>query len=90
MNKSVTIYGIKACDTMKKARAWLEAHAVPYVFHDYKLRGIDHDTLQAWVRSLGWERLLNRADTTYRKLPDTSKADLDQSKAIALILKSSR
>jgi arsenate reductase (glutaredoxin) len=86
MSTSVTVYGIKACDTMKKARAWLEAHAVPYVFHDYELRGIDHDTLQAWVRSVGWETLLNRAGTTYRKLPDASKADLDQSKAIALML----
>jgi arsenate reductase len=86
MSESVTIYGIKNCDTMKKARAWLEAHAVPYVFHDYKLRGIDHGTLQAWARSVGWETLLNRAGTTYRKLSDASKAHLDQSKAIALML----
>jgi arsenate reductase len=86
MSDSVTIYGIKACDTMQKARAWLEAHAVPYVFHDYKVRGIDHGTLQAWARLVGWETLLNRAGTTYRKLPDASKADLDQSKAITLML----
>jgi arsenate reductase (glutaredoxin) len=86
MSKSVTIYGIKTCDTMKKARAWLEAHAVPYVFHDYRVRGIDHGTLQAWARSVGWETLLNRAGTTFRKLSDASKADLDQSKAIALML----
>jgi arsenate reductase (glutaredoxin) len=86
MNKSVTIYGIKTCDTMKKARAWLDTHAVPYVFHDYKVRGIDHDMLESWARSVGWETLLNRAGTTYRKLPDASKADLDQSKAIALML----
>jgi arsenate reductase len=86
MSESVTIYGIKNCDTMKKARAWLEAHAVPYVFHDYKVRGIDHDTLQAWARLVGWETLLNRAGTTYRKLSDASKAHLDQSKAIALML----
>jgi arsenate reductase (glutaredoxin) len=86
MSKSVTIYGIKSCDTMKKARAWLAAHAVPYVFHDYKVQGIDHGTLQAWARSVGWETLLNRAGTTYRKLSDASKADLDQRKAIALML----
>jgi arsenate reductase (glutaredoxin) len=86
MSESVTIYGIKTCDTMRKARAWLEAHAVPYVFHDYKVQGIDHGTLQAWAALVGWETLLNRAGTTYRKLPDASKADLDQSKAIALML----
>jgi arsenate reductase len=86
MSESVTLYGIKTCDTMQKARAWLEAHAVPYVFHDYKVRGIDQGTLQAWAALVGWETLLNRAGTTYRKLSDTSKADLDQSKAIALML----
>jgi arsenate reductase len=86
MRAPVTIYGIKTCDTMKKARAWLDAHAVPYVFHDYKVRGIEHGTLQAWARLVGWETLLNRAGTTYRKLPDASKADLNQSKAINLML----
>jgi arsenate reductase (glutaredoxin) len=86
MSEPITIYGIKTCDTMKSARAWLEAHAVPYVFHDYKVRGIDHGTLQAWARLVGWETLLNRAGTTYRKLSDASKADLDQSRAIALML----
>jgi arsenate reductase len=86
MRAPVTIYGIKTCDTMRKARTWLEAHAVPYVFHDYKVRGIDQGTLQAWAGLVGWETLLNRAGTTFRKLSDASKADLDQSKAIALML----
>jgi arsenate reductase (glutaredoxin) len=86
MAKSVTIYGIKACDTMKKARAWLEAHGVAYAFHDYKAAGIGRATLEGWARDVGWEALLNRAGTTFRKLPDADKADLDATKAIALML----
>jgi arsenate reductase (glutaredoxin) len=86
MIKPVTIYGIKACDTMKKARAWLETHGVSYSFHDYKVQGIEHGVLEAWVRALGWETLLNRAGTTFRKLPDANKAGLDEVKAIALML----
>ena len=65
-----TIYGIKNCDTMKKARAWLDAHKVSYVFHDYKAAGIDRDILEGWVKALGWDVLLNRAGTTFRMLPD--------------------
>ncbi|MDB5393317.1 MAG: arsenate reductase [Rhodospirillales bacterium] len=83
---SVTIYGIKACDTMKKARDWLEAHDVAYAFHDYKIQGIDRDVLKDWARAVGWEILLNRAGTTFRKLPESSKVDLDKDKAIALML----
>jgi arsenate reductase len=86
MNKLVKIYGIKACDTMKKARSWLETHGIPYEFHDYKAQGIEHDVLAAWARVVGWETLLNRAGTTFRKLPDASKAGLDEEKAIALML----
>lgn len=67
---SVTIYGIKNCDTMKKARAWLDAHGVAYRFHDYKQDGIDKARLAEWVGKVGWETLLNRAGTTFRKLPD--------------------
>ena len=65
-----TIYGIRNCDTMKKARAWLEAHGVDYDFHDYKTEGIDRATLEKWARTVGWEVLLNRTGTTFRKLPD--------------------
>src|ERR1700731_4174268 len=65
---SVTIYGIKACDTMKKARAWLDDHGVAYQFHDYKAAGVEHGRLEGWARAVGWETLLNRAGTTFRKL----------------------
>ena len=86
MRKSVTIYGIKACDTMKKARDWLEAEGVAYIFHDYKAQGIARETLGAWTQKVGWEILLNRAGTTFRKLPDSDRASLDEAKAIALML----
>jgi arsenate reductase len=80
-----TLYGIKACDTMKKARAWLDAHGIAYDFHDYKAAGIDAATLRDWVAALGWETVLNRSGTTFRKLPDADRADLDAGKAIALM-----
>jgi arsenate reductase len=86
MGKAVTIYGIKACDTMKKARAWLDAQGVTYTFHDYKTQGIAKQDLDRWVKSVGWETLLNRAGTTFRKLPDADKADLTEAKAIRLML----
>ena len=82
---TITIYGIKNCDTMKKARAWLAAHGVAYGFHDYKAAGIGREVLQGWARAVGWEALLNRAGTTFRKLPDTDRAGLDEAKAIALM-----
>lgn len=82
----VTLYGIKNCDTVKKARAWLDARGVPYAFHDYKAQGIDRARLEGWVRDLGWETLLNRAGTTFRKLPDGDKTGLDEGRAIALML----
>ena len=82
----ITIYGIRNCDTMKKARAWLEAHGVDYDFHDYKTAGIDRATLEKWVKVVGWEVLLNRAGTTFRKLPDDAKQDIDEQKAIRLML----
>jgi arsenate reductase (glutaredoxin) len=83
---SITIYGIKNCDTMKKARAWLETHHVAYDFHDYKAEGIDRKRLEGWAKSVGWETLLNRAGTTFRKLPEKDKDALTQAKAIALML----
>ena len=67
---AATIYGIKACDTMKKARAWLDGHGIEYAFHDYKTAGIDALTLQSWARQVGWEVLLNRSGTTFRGLAD--------------------
>ena len=82
----VTIYGIKACDTMKKARDWLDSHGVTYAFHDYKLVGIDRAHLERWSGQVGWEVLLNRSGTTFRKLPEADKAPLDQAKAIELML----
>jgi arsenate reductase len=81
-----TLYGIKSCDTMKKARAWLDGHGVPYEFHDYKAEGIDRARLEKWVKLLGWEALLNRAGTTFRKLSDPDKDGLTEKKAIALML----
>ncbi|QRM27206.1 ArsC family reductase [Microvirga sp. VF16] len=83
---AATLYGIKNCDTMKKARAWLDAKGVPYAFHDYKVEGIDRARLETWVRSVGWETLLNRAGTTFRKLPDAEKEGIDERKALALML----
>jgi arsenate reductase (glutaredoxin) len=81
-----TLYGIKNCDTMKKARAWLTAHQVDYDFHDYKESGIGSAKLEAWMKVVGWEVLLNRAGTTFRKLPDDAKAGLDERKALRLML----
>jgi arsenate reductase len=83
---AATIYGIKNCDTMKKARAWLDKHGVDYAFHDYKTTGIERDRLERWAKKVGWETLLNRAGTTFKKLPDKDKEGLSEKKAIALML----
>ena len=82
----LTLYGISNCDTVKKARAALDTRGVPYVFHDYKKAGVDRALLASWVDRAGWERLLNRQSTTFRKLPDADKADLDANKALAIML----
>jgi arsenate reductase len=82
----ITIYGIKNCDTMKKARAFLDKRGVEYAFHDYKAAGIDKGKVEGWVKKVGWETLLNKAGTTFRKLPDKDKEDLTEKKAIALML----
>ena len=84
---SVTIYGIKNCDTMKKARAWLAKHGIDYAFHDYKTAGIDRAQLERWAKKVGWETLLNRAGTTFKKLPDKEKDGVTPAKAITLMLK---
>ena len=83
---AITIYGIKNCDTMKKARAWLERHGVDYAFHDYKVAGIERAKLEGWAKKVGWETLLNRSGTTFRKLPDQDKEGLTEAKAIKLML----
>lgn len=83
---AATIYGIKNCDTMKKARLWLEEHGVEHAFHDYRASGIDREHLERWCTDAGWETVLNRAGTTFRKLPDEAKADLDRERAITLML----
>ena len=80
------IYGIRNCDTMKKARTWLESRGVAHDFHDYKVSGIEPAKLAAWSKRVGWEVLLNRAGTTFRKLPDKAKQNLDEAKAIELML----
>jgi arsenate reductase (glutaredoxin) len=82
----ITIYGIKNCDTMKKARGWLEQHRIAYDFHDYKTAGIERAKLEGWAKKAGWETLLNRAGTTFRALPDKDKAGVTEKKAIALML----
>jgi arsenate reductase len=82
---SVTVYGIRNCDTVKKARAWLDAHGVAYGFHDYKTAGVDLDRLAGWADVVGWEVLLNRAGTTFRGLPDAEKAGLDRAAALMLM-----
>ena len=82
---AITMYGIKNCDTIKKARTWLEERGLAYDFHDYKASGIDRPHLQRWVDALGWEVLLNRAGTTFRKLPDADREGIDAEKAMKLM-----
>ena len=82
----LVVYGIKNCDTMKKARAWLDGEGVSYRFHDYKAEGVDQNTLKRWIKAVGWEALLNKAGTTFRKLPDEAKADINEGRAITLMM----
>ena len=83
---SIEVYGIPNCDTVKKARDWLDGKQIAYTFHDYKKEGADEARLAVWCRAAGWETILNRAGTTFRKLPDADRAGLDESKAIRLML----
>ncbi|MFN3943357.1 MAG: ArsC family reductase [Allosphingosinicella sp.] len=83
---TATLYGIRNCDTVKKARAWLDARGVAHDFHDYKTAGVDEGRLRAWTDEFGWERLLNRAGTTFRKLPEADREGLDRDKAVRLML----
>ena len=86
VSDGLTLYGIKNCDTVRKARNWLEEHDVAYIFHDYKLAGISEQKLEAWIAEVGWEKLLNKAGTTFRKLPDADKANLTAQRAVALMV----
>ena len=81
----IDVYGIHNCDTVKKARAWLDAQGIEYAFHDYKKDGADPAKLERWVAEKGWETVLNRRGTTFRQLPDASKADIDAGKAVRLM-----
>lgn len=86
MTKAVTIYGIKNCDTIKKARAWLDQRKIANTLHDYRTDGLDRDLLLSWIREVGWQTLLNRASTTFRELPEKDKLALTEAKAITLML----
>lgn len=81
-----TLYGISNCDTIKKARKWLEANGIDYRFHDYRKDGLEADWLESWCDELGWEAVLNKRGTTWRKLPEETKSAVDRSQAIALML----
>lgn len=83
---TITMYGIKNCDTIKKARTWLDSNGIAFAFHDYKAAGIDAATVRRWVDEHGWEVILNRAGTTYRALPDADKQGIDADKAVALMV----
>ncbi|GGZ35970.1 ArsC family reductase [Asticcacaulis endophyticus] len=82
---AVKIYGIKNCDTMVKARRWLEAHGIEAVFHDYKALGIEAAVLKGWADRIGWQKLINTSGQTFRKLPEEERADLDEAKALRLM-----
>jgi arsenate reductase len=84
--QKIVIYGIKNCDTMTKARKWLDAHGVAYAFHDYRVDGLDKARLKDWVKAVGWEKLLNKSSATFRELPDGAKQGLTEAKATALML----
>jgi Spx/MgsR family transcriptional regulator len=82
---SIVVYGIPNCDTVKKARIWLDGQGIAYTFHDYKKQGADSARLEQWIAQAGWEKVLNRAGTTFRKLPDSDKEGLDSAKAAAVM-----
>jgi len=83
---TITLYGIRNCDTIRRARAWLDGHAVAYAFHDYKVMGVDRARLERWSGVVGWEKLLNRSGTTFRKLPEAARAAVDEQRALDLML----
>lgn len=83
---TIDLYGIRNCDTVKKARAWFEEQGTAVTFHDFKAKGVDEDALRRWIGGLGWERVLNRQGTTFRKLADGDRQSLEVEGAIALML----
>jgi Spx/MgsR family transcriptional regulator len=84
---SITLYGISNCDTVKKARAWLAEEGVEYTFHDFRKQGLPADRVEAWLREIGWEKLLNRKGTTWRKLDAAAQSGItDATSARALML----
>ena len=87
MRVTVRIYGIKNCDTMKKAFDWLKANGIAYEFHDYRAAGVDATTVRGWCDKNGWEKVLNKASTTFKELPDADKTGLDEERAIALMVR---
>ncbi len=82
----IIIYGIPNCDTMKKARRWLEANGIEYDFHDYKKHGVPEKNLKNWIKQTGWETILNRRGTTWRKLDDELKDNIDEAAAVKVML----
>jgi Spx/MgsR family transcriptional regulator len=86
MPKTVTIYGLATCDTTRKARKWLDEHAVAYRFHDVRENGLTKTMIEGWVKAWGWEKALNKASTTWRELPDKEKQGVDEKRAVALLL----
>lgn len=83
---SIDLYGIPNCDTIKKARKWLDGRGIAYDFHDYKKEGADPDRVARWVSEAGWETVLNRRGTTFRKLPDAEREGLDPEKAVVVMV----
>ncbi|HLH50647.1 MAG TPA: ArsC family reductase [Roseiarcus sp.] len=84
--KKIVIYGIKNCDTMTKARKWLDSRGASYAFHDYRVEGLERALLKDWAKALGWEKLLNKSSATFRALPDAAKQGLTEAKALALMI----
>lgn len=83
---AITLYGIPNCDTVKKARTWLDGRGIAYAFHDYKKQGAEPTQVLRWCQSAGWEKLLNRAGTTFRKLPEADREGLEEGKAVRLMV----
>ncbi len=86
-NKTLILYGIKNCDSVRKARNWLQQNKIDYQFHDFKTDGLSNTKLKNWVEKTGWETLLNKRGTTFRQLSDTEKQSLNKNNAIKLMLK---
>lgn len=82
----ITLYGISTCDTVRKARTWLDSHGLAYTYHDFRANGLTPETLRKWADSIGWETLLNRRSRSWKELPESERADIDEAKALRLML----